>query len=117
VVLSRSLPPSISDLLIIANDFDEALRILTEVEPFRHRVETIWNCGGSDVYAMGLDHPWMHKLVLTRIDSDYGCDRFFPTVKWENFERNNDFPEDQWVEEKGVKWSVASYTKKAPIIG
>ncbi len=111
-MLSRSLEPVVSEDYVVANDFHTALRMLTEAPLFTGRVETVWNCGGADIYAQGLEHPWMHKLVLTRIEHDFTCDRFFPPVDWTRFELNDDFPHGQYVEEKSVRWTVSSYTKK-----
>lgn len=51
-------------------DLDEALQLLTEHHAFADRIETIWNVGGTDLYRIGLTHPWAHKLVLTRIESE-----------------------------------------------
>uniref|UniRef100_A0A915E1Q7 dihydrofolate reductase n=1 Tax=Ditylenchus dipsaci TaxID=166011 RepID=A0A915E1Q7_9BILA len=112
--LEQNNGAKIDQQVVIANGLDEALTILTESELFKDRLETIWNIGGKDIYAEGLDHPWMHKLVLTRIDQDYECDLTFPDVKWEQFEKNDDFvgTEEEKYEEKGVIWKVTSYTKK-----
>lgn len=104
---------SIDDNLIVCRELDKALEILTESDRFKHRIETIWNCGGREVYQVGLAHPWMHKLVLTRIERDYDCDLKFPDVDWSQFELNEDFSTDGLFEDKGVRWKVSSYTKKA----
>lgn len=111
VVLSRTMPEVISETLIIVDDFEKALKLLTEEEPFKSKVETIWNVGGKDVYALGLNHPWMHKLVITRLEKTYVTDVQFPEVDWENFELNDDF-DGQPIEEKGVIYRIQSYTRK-----
>lgn len=77
-------------------------------------METVWNVGGKDIYEMGLKHPWMHKLLITRIEGDFGADVHFPAVNWSDFERTEEFPgEKEKVEEKGITWYIESYVKKA----
>uniref|UniRef100_A0A7E4VQI5 dihydrofolate reductase n=1 Tax=Panagrellus redivivus TaxID=6233 RepID=A0A7E4VQI5_PANRE len=111
VVLSRAMPREISDDFLVLNDFDEAIRILTTTEPFASRVETIWNVGGKEVYALGLAHPLMKDLVITRIQKGFDTDVAFPEVDWENFERNDDF-DGKEIEEKGLVYTINSYTRK-----
>ncbi|KAE9551647.1 hypothetical protein FO519_005145 [Halicephalobus sp. NKZ332] len=101
VVISRTMPESISENVIFVNDFEKALKLLNEEEPYKSKVETIWNIGGRNIYALGLDHPWMHKLVMTRIEKTYVTDVKFPEVNWSNFELNNDF-DGEPLEEEGV---------------
>uniref|UniRef100_A0AC34QQK7 Dihydrofolate reductase n=1 Tax=Panagrolaimus sp. JU765 TaxID=591449 RepID=A0AC34QQK7_9BILA len=112
VILSRTMPEVISDTIIVVDDFEKALKLLATEEPFKSKVETIWNVGGKDIYALGLAHPSMRKLVITRIDKTYLTDVQFPEVDWENFELNNDF-DGQPIEEKGVTYKIQSYTKKS----
>lgn len=106
------MEPFIDEKVIICSNLDEALKILTENDKFKDKIETIWNCGGRDIYEMGLNHPWMHKLVVTRIERDYECDLKFPDIEWSHYEENDDFKTDEKVDENGVHWKVTSYTKK-----
>ncbi|KAL3083394.1 hypothetical protein niasHS_011196 [Heterodera schachtii] len=112
IVLSQTMAPQINDQMIVAKQLDEVFAILND-EPFKDTVETIWNVGGHDIYALGLQHPSLHKVVLTRLDKAFDCDVHFPTVDWAQFERNDDFngPEEMH-EERGVTWHVTSYTRK-----
>lgn len=62
----------------------------------------------------------MHKLVLTKMDTDFGCDLKFPDFNWEEFEENSDFPEGKQeeidrVSKKPVTYQIVSYTKKSSI--
>jgi dihydrofolate reductase len=115
----------------VANHLDQAIQILSN-EPFKDKIETIWqvvvinnldhssiflptrNVGGHDIYAMGLEHHLMHKMILTRINEDFECDVLFPKVDWDKFEQNNDFKEKEPIEEKGITWYITSYTRKNP---
>lgn len=98
--------------VIVCKDLDKALKLLTESDEFKDKIETIWNCGGRDIYEIGLNHSWMHKLVLTQIEHNFECDLKFPDVKWSDFEENDDFKNSETVDENGVMWKVTSYTKK-----
>jgi dihydrofolate reductase len=40
--------------------------------------------GGAEVYALALPHA--SRLLLTRIEGEYGCDTFFPAVDWGGWE-------------------------------
>jgi dihydrofolate reductase len=114
VILSKTLPPQISEHCIITDDFDKALKILTEEEPYKSVVETIWNVGGKAIYQMGLEHPWMHKLVITKIDATFDTDVQFPDIDWENYELNEDF-DGKPIEEKGLTYRIQSFTKKRSV--
>lgn len=98
--------------MIVVPNIEEALKLLTEHEAFASQIETIWNVGGSEIYKIGLAHPWTHKLVLTRIEAEFEADVFFPKVPWDEYLPNDDFSPNETVEEKGVKWHVTSYTRK-----
>uniref|UniRef100_A0A183C9E0 dihydrofolate reductase n=1 Tax=Globodera pallida TaxID=36090 RepID=A0A183C9E0_GLOPA len=112
VVLSRTMEPQVSDQLIVAKELDAVLTILHN-GPFKDTVETIWNVGGHDIYALGLRHPSLYKLVLTRLDKDFQCDVHFPPIDWAQFERNDDFgASEERHEERGVIWHVTSYTRR-----
>lgn len=110
VIISRTMEPVTTENFVVSPDFNEALNLLNESELFRNRVETIWNIGGSEIYKLGLDHPSMNKLVLTRINEKFDCDVRFPDVDWSVFQLNDDFT-DEKVSEKGLEWYVTSYTK------
>lgn len=117
VIVSKTMEPKISEDIIVSNDFDDALRLLTEDERFKDRIETIWNVGGTEIYTLGLKHSLMWKLVLTRLDTSFDCDRKFPEVNWDEFEKNLDFSEETFEEvekntQKIVKYQITSYTKK-----
>ncbi|KAE9547412.1 hypothetical protein FO519_009376 [Halicephalobus sp. NKZ332] len=108
----RDMPESISENLIFINSFEKALKLLTEEEPYKSKIETIWNIGGKDLYILGLAHPWMHKLVISRIEKAYVMDLKFPEINWKNFELNDDF-DGKPVEDNGVIYRTLSYTRKA----
>jgi dihydrofolate reductase len=42
--------------------------------------ETLWVCGGAQVYALGFARGLVDAVELTRISGRYGCDLFFPPI-------------------------------------
>ena len=45
-----------------------------------NELETVFVIGGGQVYAEAVSHPACSAVHLTRIEADYGCDTFFPTL-------------------------------------
>ena len=74
VVLSRqslNLPGAV----LSANSLTAALE-LPEVK----LAEEVFIIGGAHVYAQAIVHPDCHKIYLTEIEGDFGCDAFFPEI-------------------------------------
>ena len=42
--------------------------------------DEIWIIGGSSIYEQFLDDPQLKKIFITKIEKDYDCDAFFPTI-------------------------------------
>jgi len=40
----------------------------------------IFIIGGAAVFAEAILHPLCHRVILTRIEGDFGCDVFFPAM-------------------------------------
>jgi len=133
VVLSRTLTPEALEAqegsdkygneVIVAGSLDKALSLLTDTRgTYAAEIETIWNVGGREVYALGLGHPWLHRLLLTRIlDKDFDCDVFFPEMsnfdeRFQPAERVSDNNEGECVniteEKDGTRWQLTSYVSK-----
>lgn len=114
VVLSRSLIEPPAPGVLLAGSMEEAIRLLTS-PPYDEQVETIWNVGGTEVYAAGLRSPSCHRLYLTRIYDHFDADVFFPPVIWDDYrevEPPAEFAGEQ--EEKGVRYRFCVYEKIAP---
>ncbi|KAK0402300.1 hypothetical protein QR680_016257 [Steinernema hermaphroditum] len=110
VVLSRTMTPQKSENLIVSRSLEEAVELL-QSDQYRSRIETIWNIGGREIYALGLQSPLLHKLVITRVQGDFDAEVRFPDVEWKHFEKNDDFDGTE-IEENGVKYHYESYTKR-----
>jgi len=59
---------------------------------------TIWICGGEEIYKYYINKPYINKIFLTEIDNNYNCDAFFPKLpthfKLETIGKKNIFKKD-----------------------
>lgn len=68
--------------------------------------ENVWVAGGERVYREAL--PFAHRILLTEIDDDFECDRFFPplTDAWQWKEKGS------WMESHtGLKYRRVILTR------
>ena len=45
-----------------------------------NKYSNVWIIGGETIYCQTISKDYIDKLYLTRIDVDYDCDTFFPTI-------------------------------------
>lgn len=45
-------------------------------------INQVFVIGGEALYREAVRSPFFDKLYITKIDADYGCDRFFPEIKY-----------------------------------
>ncbi|KAL7072631.1 hypothetical protein ACQ4LE_007818 [Meloidogyne hapla] len=109
IVMSKTIKQDfINERLLFINNLNTLFLIL-ESKPYKDWIETIWNVGGRQIYSLGIDYPYLNKIVLTKIDKDFDCDIKFPEIDWNQFiEENN----TEIVEEKGLCWQSITYIKK-----
>ncbi|KAF1847295.1 uncharacterized protein K460DRAFT_363389 [Cucurbitaria berberidis CBS 394.84] len=85
-------------------------------------VERIFVIGGASVYQSALELPQTKRVLLTRIQSEYECDTFFPvdvesSSVWRKVGRDGlkeftgEDVQDEGVEEKGVKFEFCLYER------
>ncbi len=58
----------------------------------------VFMIGGAKIFAQTIDHAQCNELFLTKIDKDFSCDVFFPTIP-PSFERKEPLA---LKEEKGI---------------
>ncbi|MDA1060209.1 MAG: dihydrofolate reductase [bacterium] len=81
---------------IIAQSLEEAFDLADE------EIEKIFIIGGGKVFKDSLKHPKLLGIYLTRIQSEYDCDTFFPEIP-------DKFGVDEILEthdEKGTKFQM-----------
>ena len=61
--------------VFMANSLDQALQIAAD-----HNSETVFNIGGSQIFALGMNHPNFKFAHITEIDATFNCDTFLPIL-------------------------------------
>lgn len=73
VILTRN-PDYKAEGAAIYHSLDEAIASADD------QIENIFIIGGGKVYAEAINHPQLTGIYVTRIDSEYNCDAFFPKI-------------------------------------
>lgn len=109
VVLSRCLTevPEKADLLFAS--LPSAIASLKA----NSKVESIFIIGGSQIYEEALKSSVCDRVYITRIDSDFQCDSFFPELDQDKFvEVNDDQVPSEIQEENGIHYKFHVYERK-----
>ena len=98
---------------------------LARLQARENEVGRVFVIGGAEVYRAALEHPMAQSVLLTRIDSDFTVDTFFPVELskegsgWVNMGREalasfvgEEMPEGL-QEEGGVEFEYELWQKKA----
>lgn len=72
--------PTGSERDLTSSNFEEAECMAAELVE-KGEVGTVWAVGGESVFEEALQSPNFTTVHLTRIQHDFGCDRFFPLDK------------------------------------
>jgi dihydrofolate reductase/thymidylate synthase len=64
---------------LYATSLDAAMQLL-EAEPCSSSIETVFVIGGGQVYAEALASPRCSAVHLTKVESTFDCDTFFPNL-------------------------------------
>jgi len=97
----------------VVHSVQELVDLLTCNE-WKDKIHEVYNVGGSQIYKLIQDSEYCGNIFLTRIDSDFDCDTFFPDISQDFCQiPSNKFSHipQKAVEEKGVKWVVEVYQK------
>lgn len=108
VVLSENLTKKPDGADYLFNDLPSAIKELNQVTG----IEKLFVIGGARVYADALDAKECQKIYLTRIDSEFECDAFFPDFDMEKFKETTEdgVPVDV-QEEKGIRYKFLVYER------
>ena len=80
----------------VMQDLDAAIAIAPDV----------WVIGGAEIFKQTIDRADM--LEITKVDGDYGCDRFFPPFENDFVLTNSSLP----MQENGTTFVYATYSRK-----
>lgn len=84
----------------------ENVRIIKDADEFLKKTPDIWIIGGTALFDRTLDDA--DELYITRINHDFGCDRFFP--EFEDKFKLTDSSKD--IEENGHSIRFEKWVKK-----
>lgn len=85
----------------VAPSLDGALKLASE------KTETIYIIGGASIYKEAINHPLTDGVYLTRIEEEFDCDAFFPSIP-EIFSHREIIGED---EEKNLSFKFLRFSK------
>ncbi|MFH4983737.1 hypothetical protein AB6A40_010446 [Gnathostoma spinigerum] len=96
--------------VVVERSFEDAVERLCSMSD----IETIWNIGGSAVYAKGLQSPLLHQLFLTRVEGSFNADVFFPKIDYKLFgEPEQTYPgQESEIKENNISYRFETLTKK-----
>ncbi|MCC6643200.1 dihydrofolate reductase, partial [Candidatus Peregrinibacteria bacterium] len=81
-VLSSNEDLDLPDGVLHFDSLDAALTALSTSD----KVDQVFVIGGAKLYAEAILHPELERIYLTRIESVFNCDTFFPDQIPEDFE-------------------------------
>ncbi|GMT28948.1 hypothetical protein PFISCL1PPCAC_20245, partial [Pristionchus fissidentatus] len=107
IVVSRVMPESSTDDVLVRNDLDKMVDELS-VMVEKGEIEKVWNIGGGEIYSWALQNDMVHTIELTKIRSDFDADVKLPEIKWENFK---EVAASEEQEEKELKFTFHTFEK------
>lgn len=79
LVLSKKLEDPGKNNVYIFSDISSLLEFC------KNKYREVWIIGGAEIYKQFLDLNLVDKIYLTKIDSNYKCDCFFPESYFDRF--------------------------------
>ena len=76
VVVTRNRSYEAPDGVLVVTGIDEALTRIGQDAS----VERVFVLGGGEIYALALGMGACRRVYLTRVEGDFGCDAFFPSL-------------------------------------
>lgn len=110
VVLSRTVS-TIEDREAVDHIFSSLPDALEGVSQLRNKGQ-VWVVGGQSIYEEALRLTQCKRVYLTRIDKEFECDTFFPTIDETVYKLTKDpeVPEEE-QEEDGIKYKYTVYER------
>ena len=102
VVLSKvgcsSFPPDV----LRSQSLEDALDQLSSLD-----IENIFVIGGAQIFAIALRHPLCHRLFVTHVQGEFGCDAFFPPISKDFFP----ISASEGQQEAGISFQFSDYLR------
>lgn len=110
VVLSRTVS-TIEDRESVDHIFSSLPDALEGLSQLRNKGQ-VWVVGGQSIYEEALRLPQCKRIYLTRIDSEFECDTFFPEIDETAYKLIKDpTVPDEEQEEEGIKYKFTVYER------
>ncbi|AQS12134.1 dihydrofolate reductase [Clostridium saccharobutylicum] len=92
-----------SDKVKVVNNLD------TLIEKYSNCEDEVFVIGGAEIYKQLL--PYAHKLYLTKIDTDFEGDTYFPQINYDEFK--SEFTSEKFTDEKnGLNYTFINLIRK-----
>lgn len=92
-----------SDKVKVVNDLDAL------IEKYSNCEDEVFVIGGAEIYKQLL--PYAHKLYLTKIDTDFEGDTYFPQINYDEFK--SEFTSEKFTDEKnGLNYTFINLIRK-----
>ena len=88
----------------------EGARVVNDLAAFLQEFEDkdLWVAGGAAVFQSVMELGYADELLVTHVDADFGCDRFFPAYEDDFKLADRGEPREQ----NGFNYAYARYTRK-----
>ena len=113
LIISSSLQSGdLPNDVVLCRGLPEAMELLN-TEPFTNSVDEVFITGGTSLYKEAMESDLCGRVYLTKIESDFNCDVFYPEFDdMQMFKEIKLSEVSQDVqEEKGVKYRFHVYEK------
>lgn len=105
IVVSNTLQKDTKKNILIFSNLTESINFIKN--NYQNEVENVFIIGGSELYKEALNNNICNKLYITKIESEYKCDVFFPNIDTENYNQS----EYNYYEYNNIKYSRFTLTK------
>jgi dihydrofolate reductase/thymidylate synthase len=100
LVLSKEGKLSLPSGVLVSQNLEDALKQLSGPE-----IENVFVIGGAQIFAIALEHPLCHRLFVTHVQGEYGCDVFFPPISRQFFP----ISASEKLQEEGISYQFSDY--------
>ncbi|OXA37269.1 dihydrofolate reductase [Folsomia candida] len=111
VVLSRDTEISPHENMVAFKSWEDAMKYL-EKPQIQEEIDQVWVVGGSHIYKMAMESPFLYRIYLTKLAKEFDCDTFFPEFDPAEYKLVTDpkvSQEEQ--EEDGIRYTFYVYEK------
>jgi dihydrofolate reductase/thymidylate synthase len=102
LVLSKEGKLEVPSGVLCSPSLEDALSRLSSSD-----IENIFVIGGAQIFAIAIGHPLCHRLFVTHVQGEYGCDVFFPPISPQFFP----ISASEHRQENGISFQFSDYLR------